>query len=439
MIFSEIVLSEIALLLAITLPAGIAYGLRFACFTRNTYFFYYTFSTLMLITLIPRHQRKPKLLSTILIFTSLITAFFHANHVVLLGILWMLSVMLFIRHSSGYQQYLRAQSTALILFAIAVSCVYLQQQSIFPTTRWTTVDLSTLSPNASLGIAALFLISGSLRQGLFPFHSALKDIVNRCAFPILLLTTSANMGLYIVIRFALPLIDQAPAWFHSGVMVWISLVFLALAVSVLTSNNLRKFYVCMMSIQSTLIFVGYLQADSLGEIGALLQWVVALLAGSGFGLCVWMFEIRTGVRRLTKSTVCFDKMPRLAILFLVFGMCIVDVPGTLGFVGEDLLIHAVLKKSILEGLTLLIAMACTSIAVYRCYVQLFLGRKLGSNELSADIVPREAYAFVAILTLLVGLGCYPKLITQMAGKTTFHEEQVRQTEPSDHLAYSEQT
>ncbi|MEJ2754770.1 MAG: hypothetical protein P8104_02785, partial [Gammaproteobacteria bacterium] len=151
MIFSEIVLSEIALLLAITLPAGIAYGLRFACFTRNTYFFYaltlcgglslwgylllypetttahtsvisgllyqdvlsntlsffYTFSTLMLITLIPRHQRKPKLLSTILIFTSLITAFFHANHVVLLGILWILSVMLFIRHSSGYQQYLR--------------------------------------------------------------------------------------------------------------------------------------------------------------------------------------------------------------------------------------------------------------------------------------------------------------------------------------------
>ena len=387
----------------------------------DTLSLFYTLSALVIVAMTPRHQRKSQWVSSVMLFASLITAFLHANHVVLLGLLWLASVPLFAKPLKHDQTYLWSQVIAMALFAVAASWLYFTQGRILPVSTWLDSDLSALSNTTIVGIATLILICGSLQQGLFPFHGILKSAINRFEFPMLLLLSTANMGIYLIIRFGVPLINLNPEPFHNGVTLWISLVFIALAISALTISNLRKFYVSIMCIQSSLIFTGYLQSDALGEAGALVQWIVALVAGTGFGLCVWLFEARTGTRRLTKSAGCFDKMPRLAILFLIFGMAVVDVPSTLGFVGEDLLIHSILKASPVEGVAVLAAMACASIAIYRSYVLLFLGRKLASHELIVDIAPREAYTFLAILVLLVGLGCYPQPLAKLTTRSTLHD------------------
>jgi len=75
-----------------------------------------------------------------------------------------------------------------------------------------------------------------------------------------------------------------------------------------------------------------------------------------------------------------EHAPRLAVFFIVFGLALVGVPGTLSFCSQDLLIHGTLASHPLTGLLLPIAAVMNAVSVFR----LFAGFFWAGGEVDSD-------------------------------------------------------
>ena len=103
-------------------------------------------------------------------------------------------------------------------------------------------------------------------------------------------------------------------------------------------------------------------------------------------------------------------MPLLAISFLCLGLACTGFPGTLGFVGQELLVDGAVDAFPVMGFGVVIASALTGLAVLRMYFSLFCGRSdvVSHPSLRLGLTRPEAWTFVALVIALVGLGIAPR-------------------------------
>ena len=105
-------------------------------------------------------------------------------------------------------------------------------------------------------------------------------------------------------------------------------------------------------------------------------------------------------------------MPLLAITFLAMGLACTGFPGTLGFVGQELLVDGAVDAFPVMGFAVVVASALTGLAVLRMYFSLFCGRSeaLAHAGMRLGLRPREAWTFVALVLALIGLGIAPRAL-----------------------------
>jgi NADH:ubiquinone oxidoreductase subunit 4 (subunit M) len=96
-----------------------------------------------------------------------------------------------------------------------------------------------------------------------------------------------------------------------------------------------------------------------------------------------------------------EDAPRLAVSFAIFGLALVDLPGTLGFCSQDLLIH---------GALLPIATAMNAVSFFRLFTGLFLGKRRTGFTAMADALPRERWILTAGVLFVVFGGLFPNAV-----------------------------
>src|SRR5204862_2793813 len=97
--------------------------------------------------------------------------------------------------------------------------------------------------------------------------------------------------------------------------------------------------------------------------GGLLVWLSAGLAFAGLARCVLVLEARRGRLDLTRYHGGYERMPVLAITFLAMGLACTGFPGTLGFIGQELLVDGAVDVFPVMGFAVIIASALTGLAV----------------------------------------------------------------------------
>ena len=92
------------------------------------------------------------------------------------------------------------------------------------------------------------------------------------------------------------------------------------------------------------------------------------------------------------------------------GLACTGFPGTLGFVGQELLVDGAVDVFPVMGFAVVIASALTGLAVLRMYFSLFCGRSdaLAHSGLRLGLTRREAWTFVALVIALIGFGVAPR-------------------------------
>ena len=171
---------------------------------------------------------------------------------------------------------------------------------------------------------------------------------------------------------------------------------LYVAIRALTENSPRRLLAFLALSQSACILAGLESRTAEGITGALVHWFVVTVSTMGLFGILRLLEVRFGENlTASKHLGLAEHAPRLAVLFAVFGLALVGLPGTLSFCSQDLLIHGTLESHPLTGLLLPIATAMNAVSVFRLFTRLFLGKRRTGFTVMADALPRERWILAA--------------------------------------------
>jgi NADH-quinone oxidoreductase subunit M len=252
-----------------------------------------------------------------------------------------------------------------------------------------------------IGIAAL------VRKGIVPFHAWVPEVFDRGRLGPAILFNAPQIGAYMIVVLIVP--RASPGMLRLIAILALSTAVYGAALALVQASARRACGYLFMS-QSALVMAG-LDCTSVSALaGGLLVWLSAGLAFAGLARCVLVLEARRGRLDLTTYHGGYERTPVLAISFLTLGMACTGFPGTLGFVGQELLVDGAVDAFPVMGFAVVVASALTGLAVLRMYFSLFCGRPdvLAHSGLRFGLKRREAWTFVALVIALVGLGLAPR-------------------------------
>jgi NADH-quinone oxidoreductase subunit M len=131
------------------------------------------------------------------------------------------------------------------------------------------------------------------------------------------------------------------------------------------------------------------------------------LSLAGFALTLRCIESRIGRVLLNEYHGLYEHTPTLAALFLLTGLASIGFPGTVGFIGTELLIEGAVGVFSLIGTTVVIATALNGIAILNAYFRIFTGTHHKAS-ISLRARPSEQIAVLILIALIIGGGLFPQ-------------------------------
>ncbi|WP_390621130.1 proton-conducting transporter transmembrane domain-containing protein [Calycomorphotria hydatis] len=254
-------------------------------------------------------------------------------------------------------------------------------------------------------LGGTFLTAAALlRTGIVPLHCWMTDLFEKATFGTALLYVAPMTGAYAVMRLVLPI---ASDWALQSIAI-VSLVTAVYAGGMaLVQHEARRFFCYLFLSHSSLVLVGLELATPIGLTGALFVWLSVGLSLGGFGLALRSVEARTGRISMDDYHGLYEHMPTLAALFLLTGLASIGFPGTVGFIGTELLIEGAVQIYASVGMAVVVAGALNGIAILRAYFRIFTGRR---HHASFPLYARrsEKVAVLILAALILGGGIFPQ-------------------------------
>ena len=172
-------------------------------------------------------------------------------------------------------------------------------------------------------------------------------------------------------------------------------------------KDARRFFCYLFLSHASLVLSGLEIVDTIGLTGALCVWISVGISLGGFGLTLRSVEARVGRLSLDRYHGLYEHTPTLAGLFLLTGLASIGFPGTLGFVGMELLIEGAVGVFPFVGLAVLLAATLNGIAIMRAYFRIFTGRRFQTTAILRSR-PSERFAVLVLTFLVLGGGLWPQ-------------------------------
>lgn len=270
---------------------------------------------------------------------------------------------------------------------------------------WTFVDIEGGKNKIHSGLAIFpLLIAVFIRSGIAPFHCWIVDLYERATFGRAMLVSMPLVGAYAAVRLLFPI---APDWILHAMGAFSLLTAVYAAGIALVQTSARRFFCYLFLSYSALVLVGLGALNLMSLTGGLCVWMAVSISLSGFGLTMRALEARRGRLSLSNFQGLYSNTPALAVLFLVTGLASVGFPGTIGFIGTEMLIDGAVEAFPYFGVVIIIASALNGIAVVHAYFRLFTGTHHVSL-LSLGIGTRERFAVVTLTALIFIGGLVPQ-------------------------------
>jgi NADH-quinone oxidoreductase subunit M len=258
---------------------------------------------------------------------------------------------------------------------------------------------------ADATIATGLLTAGVLiRSGVVPLHCWITDLFENATFGTALLYVTPMAGAYAAVRLVLPI---APEW----ALECIALLSLVTAVyaggMALVQRESRRFFCYLFLSNASLVLVGVEVATPISLTGGLCVWLSVGMSLAGLGLTLRALEARTGRLSLADYHGLYEHTPKLAAFFLLTGLASVGFPGTVGFVGVELLVEGTVNANPLVGMSVVFVAALNGIAVLHAYFRLFTGTVHTATVSLRSRWP-ERIAVLILTALILGGGLIPQ-------------------------------
>lgn len=267
-----------------------------------------------------------------------------------------------------------------------------------------------LPPHLQFWLFLAFLAAFAVKIPIWPVHTWLIDAHREApiAASVLLAGVLANMGGYGFLRFSVPMLPVASQYFAPLMFALAVVAIIYTSIAALVQRDLLKFCAYSSVGHMAIAVVGIFTFSVQGIEGSLFRMLSHGFITAALFICVGVLMDRTRSQSMDGFGGLARNMPFYALLFMIFVMGTVGLPGTAAFIGEILVIVAALKVNfwvaLLTGSTLILS-AVYTLVMYRRVVFGPLERP----ELAGlkDLGAREIAMLVPLVVLTLWMGIYP--------------------------------
>jgi NADH-quinone oxidoreductase subunit M len=250
----------------------------------------------------------------------------------------------------------------------------------------------------------------AVKMPMWPVHTWLPDahVQAPTAGSVILAGVMLKLGGYGMVRISLGMFPLASEQFAPLVFTLSVVAIIYTSLVAMMQQDIKKLIAYSSVAHMGYVTMGIFAANVQGVQGAIFQMLSHGIVSSALFLCVGVVYDRLHTREISAYGGLVNNMPKYAVIFMVFTMANVGLPGTSGFVGEITTLLGAFRAN-----TWVAFFATTGVILSACYA-LWLYRRvmfgaLEKEKLKAllDLSPREKVILYPLAVLTIFFGVYP--------------------------------
>ncbi|QDZ02859.1 NADH-quinone oxidoreductase subunit M [Nitratireductor mangrovi] len=255
-----------------------------------------------------------------------------------------------------------------------------------------------------------FFASFAVKMPMWPVHTWLPDahVEAPTAGSVILAGILLKMGGYGFLRFSLPMFPLASADFAPFVFALSVVAIIYTSLVALMQEDIKKLIAYSSVAHMGYVTMGIFALNQEGIQGGIFQMLSHGLVSGALFLCVGVVYDRMHTREIAAYGGLVNNMPKYAVVFLIFTMANVGLPGTSGFIGEFLTLLGIFKVN-----TWVAFLATTGVILSAAYA-LWLYRRVVFGALTKeslkgmlDLSTREKVVIYPLVLFVIFFGVYP--------------------------------
>ena len=256
---------------------------------------------------------------------------------------------------------------------------------------------------------ALFA-SFAVKIPMWPVHTWLPDahVEAPTAGSVILAGVLLKMGGYGFVRFSLPMLPIASDFFTPLVITLSIMAILYTSLVALAQEDMKKLIAYSSVAHMGMVTLGTFTFTQQGIEGAMFQMLSHGVVSAALFLIVGVIYDRLHTRLIARYDGLVNRMPAYALIFMIFMLASVGLPGTSGFVGEFLVLVGIFQVNTWAALLATGGMILGAAYMLYLYRRVIFGAMTKPDLKSIlDLKPREVAVFAPLLVLVFWMGIYP--------------------------------
>ena len=275
------------------------------------------------------------------------------------------------------------------------------------------VELNNLGVNVKYQnlLWLAFFSSFAVKTPMWPFHTWLPDahVEAPTAGSVLLAAILLKMAGYGFIRFSIGLFPIASENFVPLIYTLSLIAIVYTSLVALMQDDMKKLIAYSSVAHMGFVTLGIFTMTQQGLEGSIVQMISHGLVSAALFLCVGVVYDRMHSRLIITYGGLVSPMPKYAILFMVFTLAAVGLPGTSGFVGEFLILMGVFQKSFLVAAIASLGVILGAAYMLWLYKRVIFGELINKDLLKMlDLNKSEIFILISLAIPVLFFGFYPE-------------------------------
>ena len=255
-----------------------------------------------------------------------------------------------------------------------------------------------------------FFSSFAVKTPMWPVHTWLPDahVEAPTAGSVILAAILLKMAGYGFIRFSLGLFPNASEYFVPLIFFLSLVAIIYTSLVALMQEDMKKLIAYSSVAHMGFVTLGIFSFTQQGIEGSIYQMISHGLISAALFFCVGVLYDRMHTRLINQYGGVVSIMPRYAVVFMIFTLGAVGLPGTTGFVGEFLILIGVFKKNFLVAVIASFGVILAAAYMLWLYKRVVFGQ-IQNDDLKKmiDLNYSEIIILWALVIPTIFFGFYP--------------------------------
>ena len=256
-----------------------------------------------------------------------------------------------------------------------------------------------------------FFSSFAVKTPMWPVHTWLPDahVEAPTAGSVLLAAILLKMAGYGFIRFSIGLFPVASNLFTPLIYILSLIAIIYTSLVALMQEDMKKLIAYSSVAHMGFVTLGIFTITQQGIEGSIIQMISHGLVSAALFLCVGVLYDRVHSRLISNYGGLVSIIPKYSILFMLFTLAALGLPGTSGFIGEFLILMGAFKDNFLVAVIASLGVILGAAYMLWLYKRVIFGNLINNEILKIpDLNNSEKFILWCLAIPVLFIGFYPE-------------------------------